>query len=78
MEATLTLFSWCFLTMKFSLGSVFGCQLPGINILPTSSSWQIIIWIFKSSPGISGFKSIFKLLHLVKEIKYLTNKQSFC
>ena len=68
MEATLTLFSWCFLTMKFSLGSAFGCQLPGINILPTSSSWQIITWIFISSPGISGFSQYISNVSLVLEI----------
>ena len=62
--------------MKFFLGSVFGCQLPGMNILPTSSSWQISTWSFKSCLSVLWFLSIFKPLRLVKEIKYLTNKQS--
>ena len=41
-------------------GEDFG-QLPSIDITPYFISWQIILWNFKSSPGISAVWSMFKL-----------------
>ena len=55
MEATLTLFSWCsFFTMKLSLGSDFGCQLPSIDITPYFIKLAVYTMEFQIVSGDSG------------------------
>ena len=80
MEATLTLFSWCFLTMKLSLGSVFGCQLPSIDITPYFIKLADYTMEFQIVSGDSGFNSMFKLCKLSggKSIKWSSHYLRVC